>query len=56
MSNLEKESCGSGCVCKPSTPDYWQDVENKVVSKAELMEFPEGEFDNFSVRKTKFRF
>lgn len=56
MSNLEKESCGSGCGCKPSTPDYWQDVENKVVSKAELMEFPEGEFDNFSVKKTRRNF
>lgn len=56
MSNQEKESCGSSCGCHPAPTEYWQDVENKVVSKAELMEFPEGEFDNFSVKKTRRNF
>ena len=56
MSKIENESCGTGCGCESAQPTYWQDVENKVVSKSEMMEFKDGEFDSFSVKKSRRNF
>lgn len=53
MSKQKNDECGTSCGCAPT---YWQDVENKVVSKAQLQEFPEGEFDSFTVQKTRRNF
>ena len=37
MSNIENNNtCGSTCGCGTPTDGYWQDVENKVLSKKEL--------------------
>lgn len=55
MSN--KDSCGTNCGCaEEKTPKYWQDIEYKNVSPAEMQEFSDGEFDSFSVKKTRRNF
>jgi molybdopterin-containing oxidoreductase family iron-sulfur binding subunit len=47
MSKIENEK----------TQEYWQDVENKVLDpKALDKEFPDGEFDSFSVEKSRRSF
>ena len=58
MSNLENENtCGSSCGCGSQVDGYWQDVENKVLdSKVLSQEFADGEFDSFSVQKTRRNF
>lgn len=58
MSNIENENtCGTSCGCGTSVDGYWQDVENKVLSKKELtQEFSDNEFDSFSVQKTRRNF
>lgn len=49
------ESCGTSCGCGSSVTGYWQDVENKL-PEAGIHEFPEGEFDSFSVKKDRRSF
>lgn len=58
MSNIENNNtCGSTCGCGTPTDGYWQDVENKVLSKKELtQEFDDNAFDSFSVQKTRRNF
>lgn len=51
--NKNNESCGSGC--GSTVKGYWQDVENKLPAE-NTQEFPEGEFDSFSVKKDRRSF
>jgi Fe-S-cluster-containing dehydrogenase component/anaerobic selenocysteine-containing dehydrogenase len=57
MSDMEKENCGSGCGCGPTSNKYWQDVENKQLPQEQLNnEFADGEFDSFSIQKNRRSF
>lgn len=58
MSKLEdKTTLGTSGGCGSETTGYWQDVENKVVSKKEItQEFADNEFDSFSVKKSRRNF
>lgn len=58
MSDINKENnCGTGCGCVDPAPRYWQDVENKVLDKSFLtQEFPQDEFESFSVQKNRRSF
>ena len=56
MSEMETNNCGTGCGCD-TTPKYWQDVENKVQDPKTLsQEFQDGEFDSFTVKKSRRNF
>lgn len=60
MSKFEtNDTCGTSCGCgpQPKTDGYWQDVENKVLDPKDLKkEFQDGEFDSFSVEKSRRSF
>lgn len=59
MSDITKQNnCGTGCGCASDpAPKYWQDVENKVLDKKFLsQEFPDDEFESFSVQKNRRSF
>ncbi len=58
MSKFEKnDNCGTSCGCGSQTEGYWQDVENKVLDpQAVSKEFQDGEFDSFSVEKSRRSF
>lgn len=50
-------SCGSSCGCGSQVDGYWQDVENKILDPKTLsQEFSDGEFDSFSVAKSRRSF
>ncbi len=44
------------CGCGDSSTGYWQNVEDKKPAELETPEFPEGEFDSFSVKKDRRSF
>ena len=55
MSKIETKGTGPADASK--TEGYWQDVENKVLDPEALnKEFPDGEFDSFSVEKSRRSF
>lgn len=58
MSKFEtNDNCGTSCGCGSQTEGYWQDVENKVQDPETLnKEFQDGEFDSFSVEKSRRSF
>jgi Fe-S-cluster-containing dehydrogenase component/anaerobic selenocysteine-containing dehydrogenase len=58
MQKLDKTSgCKTDCGCKTTQSEYWQDVENKVLDPKTLsQEFPDGEFDSFSITKSRRSF
>lgn len=54
--NTEQANCGVSCGCGDSASGYWQNVEDKAPAALETTEFPEGEFDSFSVKKDRRSF
>lgn len=52
----QEQDCGTSCGCGSNVNGYWQDVEDKTAVEAVAQEFPEGEFDSFSVKKDRRSF
>ena len=56
IDNKNDKSCGTSCGCGSSVNGYWQDVEDKTALQTSAQEFPEGEFDSFSIKKDRRSF
>jgi hypothetical protein len=57
MSQIDNNPCETKTGVGSQVDGYWQDVENKVLDSETLsQEFQDGEFDSFSVKKSRRSF